>query len=462
MKDLPWEIIDIDIHEKFECLYQSKRYKAFWGGRGGMKTWEICQYLVLRSSNETLNIVIGRQFWTSTDDSVKKSIESHITRLGLQDEFRILEKKIIHRITGSIIKFKGLERNIINAKGWDEVDILWIEEAQTMLAKPLEILLPSIRKSGSEIIFSFNRGSRHDPVDKMFLSKNADLSEAFVVKVGWEDNPNHPRELEIERQRCLREQPERYPHIWGGEPDDNAGKYIVLPYSKLLKCVGAHKKLKYTPSGFKFSGQDVADDGNDTNAWALRQGSLLSMCREWKVKFIHMTAAKADFLNRKHGVMKMFYDASGLGAGLKSDLSRIPKNPNDGSGPEAKKFIPFLFGGKVKGPEKYFIKHKTLKIKNKDFFFRANAQAWWNLRLRMENTLKALDGEKVDLDRCLFFDEDLENIEIILAELSQCVYDDSSGKIKVDKAPDNAKSPNLADSIIMAFANDIKKGLKAS
>lgn len=452
---------DIYFHEKFEPLYYPKRYKVFWGGRGGMKTWEISQALVILSSQQKLNIICGRQFQTSVKQSVKHSIEEHIVRLGLEDEFSIQKEIIVQKVTGSTFEFHGLDRNIMNVKGWDHVDILWIEEAQTMMDKQLETVLPSIRKAGSEVWFSFNRGKRSDPVDKMFLAKGADLSEAVVVKVGWEDNPNHPAELEIERLRCLKMQPERYPHIWGGEPDDTGGKWKVISYAKLLKCVDAHINLKYKPSGMAYSGLDIADEGNDTNCWSKRQGSLLTIAREWKVKYLHMTATKADFLNQENNVVSMYYDAGGMGAGIKSDLSRI-KNPNTGLGQQAKKFIPFHFGGKVKGPERFFIRHKQLKIKNKDYFSKANSQLWWNLKLRVENTIKALDGQKVDLDKCFFIDSNIDNLDKILSELSQCVYDDSSGKIVVDKAPDGADSPNVADSVILAFANDIKKGLKAA
>lgn len=427
-----------------------------------MKTWEFSRALCIQASQKKLNIICGRQFQTSIADSVKASIEKHIFLLGLEDEFDIQETKIIQKVTGSVFKFKGLERNYINAKGWDDVDILWIEEANTMLGKPLETILPSIRKAGSEVWFSFNRGQRSDPVDKMFLGKNADTTNAVIVKTGWQDNPNHPAELEIERQRCLKEQPERYPHIWDGEPDDNGGKYKVLSYGKLLKCVDAHKKLNYKPSGMKYSGLDIADEGNDTNCHAMRQGALLQSVREWKVKYLHMTATRADMLNKEHGVVNMHYDAGGMGAGIKSDLSRIGKNPKTGASPGTKLFVPFHFGGKVKGPNRYFIKHKQLKIKNKDFFSKANSQLWWNLRLRVENTIKALDGEKVDLNKCFFIDGSIYDIDKILAELSQCVYDDTSGKIVVDKAPDGADSPNTADAIILSFANDIKKGLKAA
>lgn len=451
----------LDIHEKFKPLYSPKRYKVFWGGRNGMKTFSFSEALVIKSSQKFLRIICGRQFMESIEVSVKPAIEKQIYRLGFEDEFEITDTRIINKVTGSIFRFKGLARNIMSIKGWEDIDIFWGEEANTISQDAWDLLTKTIRKPGSEIWLSLNRHSRFDPVDKRFLSGDADLSNAVVVKVGWQQNQHLSEEQEAERLHDKKYNPEMYPHIWEGEPKDDIGLIKVLPYVKLLKCVDAHKKLNYTPSGHKHSGLDPADEGNDTNAYACRQSALLQLVREWKVKFLHMTAARADLLNAQNNVLKMYYDSGGLGAGIKSDLSRIKSNPQTGTGPGLKKFIPFLFGGKVKGPNKYFIKHRDLKIKNKDFFDKCNAQAWWNLKLRCENTLKALDGEKINLDKCFFIDSKIDNLEKVLSELSQCVYDDSTGKIKVDKQPDGAPSPNTADAVVMSYADDIKNGLKA-
>lgn len=457
---------EVEYYYKFKPLYfpDKKYYRFFvaYGGRGGMKTYEFSQALVLRGAKEKLNIICGRQFQNSIEDSVKSKIEAQIIKLGLQDEYNSTDTKIVHRLTGTTFKFKGLERNIESSKGWDEVDILWIEEGEVLKQRTIEILFPSIRKPGSKILISMNTGKRSDPIHKRFLSNNSDLSDTVLIKTYWWENKHHPKELEIERKACLKTMPERYQHIWEGAPDDNAGGSRVLTYENLLKCVDAHIKLRYKPSGAIHSGLDVADEGNDTNSYAKRQGPLLSVVREWKVKYLHMTAKKADFMNNTFDVSQMYYDAGGLGAGIKSDLSRIKSNPHTGTGPGVKRFVPFLFGGKVKGPNTYYIKHKTLKIKNQDYFHRANSQLWWNIKLRVENTLKALDGESIDLSKCFFIDSKIDNLDKILSELCQCVYDDSTGKIKVDKAPDGAPSPNLADSIILAYASDIKKGLKAN
>lgn len=458
------KISKLKIHPKFEPLYYPKRYKVYHGGRNGMKTFSFCEALTIKSSQQKLKIICGRQFWGTINDSVKPAIEKQIYRFGLDKDFLIYDKIITNKYTGSTFEFKGLDRNIMSIKGWEDIDIFWGEEANTISEKAWDLLTKTIRKPGSEIWLSFNRHSRTDTVDKRFLSKNADVSNAVVVQTSYRDNVHLSAEQEAERLYDKEHKPERYRHIWLGEPDDSGGKHSVLPYEKLSRCIDAHLRLKYKPSGMKYSGLDVADDGKDTNAWSLRHGSLLMKVDEWKVKFLHMTASKADFRNKKNNVVKMHYDASGLGAGIKSDLSKIKIDPETGLGLgiSARRFIPFHFGGKVKGPNKPFIRHSQLKIKNKDFFSRANAQAWWNLRLRLENTLKALNGDKVNLDRCLFINGNITNIDKIISELSQCVYEDTTGKIKIDKAPDGQESPNLADSVVLSFANDIKHGLKST
>jgi len=455
----------LDIHEKFRPLYVPMRYKVFWGGRNGMKTWSFSEALVIIASQETRRIICGRQYMNTIEDSVKPAIENQIARLGLEDEFDIQETKIIQKITGSSFRFKGLERNLMSIKGWEDVDIFWGEEGHTITQKAFDLLTKTIRKAGSELWFSFNRHRITDPIDRRFLAAGADTSNAIVQKVGWRDNPHLSDEQKAERIHDLKYNSDRYAHIWEGEPEPDEGKSKVLPYEQLLKAVDAHKTLNYQPQGMNHAGLDVADEGNDTNAWAKRKMALLMDVKEWKAKYLHITANKAALLCDQNNIMRMYYDAGGLGAGIKSDFARINANPQNGWSPNIGRFIPFHFGGAVRGPDKYYIKHKGkdgIKISNKDFFSKVNAQAWWNLKLRLENTLKVLDGEKINLDKCFFLSGKLDNLENVLLELSQCVYDDSTGKIKIDKAPEGRPSPNLADSIVLSFAHDIRKGLKSN
>lgn len=446
-----------------ELIWRTSRHKALYGGRSGAKTETIGRALLIRLVMLKTWLMCGREFQSSIRDSVKSTFDELIYLYHLEQYFKLYKQTIECRFNGSLITFNGMNRNISNIKGWNHVDLFWGEEAEAFLPETLEILFPTLRESGSEYIFSWNRKNVQSAIDKYYLAEGVKLPRCIIRKVNYDENPFHPPEMEEERLACLANTPERYPHIWLGEIDEGAGDSKVLSYSDLRKCIDAHIKLGYTPSGMRHAGLDVADkeSGGDTNSWAMRRGPLVEMVDEWTVKHLWMTASKADFRNRKHGVVRMYFDAVGMGAGIKSDLSRIPKNPEDGSGPQIKKFIPFFSHGKVMGGDRVYIKAGKERILNKDFFDRVNAQAWWNIKQRVQNTMMALEGEKVDLERCFFISSKITDLDKLLVELSQCVWDDSTGKIKVDKKPDGAPSPNKADSVVMAYVADLKKGLRA-
>jgi len=441
--------------------WRESRHKALYGGRSGAKTETIVRALLIRCMMKKTWIMCGREFQNSISASVKSTIDEIISLYGLNELFASTKTEIIYKPNESKFSFHGMNRNIANIKGWNYVDIFWGEEAETFLPETLEILFPTLRKPGSEFVFSWNRKRVASPIDSFYLDPKKVVPRAITRKVNYDENPFHPPEMEEERLRCLNNEPERYPHIWLGEVDEGAGAYKILKYSDLKLCEDAHIKLGWTSSGMRHAGLDVADDGVDTNAYACRRGPLLESVEEWKVKYLWQTANKADLRNRRNGVVKMFYDAGGLGAGIKSELSKVPKNPETGTGPEAKKFIPFLFGGKVKGPDKIYVKAGKDKITNGDFFHRQNAQAAWNLKQRVQRTIMALDGQKVDLDKCFFVSSKIDDLDQLLVQMAQPVYDDGSGKIKLDKDPDGIGSPNKWDAVLMAYASDIKKGLKA-
>ncbi len=64
--------------------------------------------------------------------------------------------------------------------------------------------------------------------------------------------------------------------------------------------------------------------------------------------------------------------------------------------------------------------------------------------------MKGLPG--YDPDSLISIPADLPELNTLLMELSQPTYSlNSSGKVLVDKAPDGARSPNIADSVMIAF-----------
>ena len=97
----------------------------------------------------------------------------------------------------------------------------WVEEAQTMSERSLEMLRPTIRAEGSQIWFSWNPRLASDPVDKFMRGENPPPDSA-VVQVNYTENPWFPKELEAERAFDEVNNPARYRHIWLGDWEPQA------------------------------------------------------------------------------------------------------------------------------------------------------------------------------------------------------------------------------------------------
>ena len=156
----------------------------------------------------------------SIADSVKRLLDDDIERLGLGHFFESTLTEI-RSVIGGLFIFAGLKTNIEAVKSTEGLDIVWVEEANRVSQRSLDILIPTVRKDGSEIWFGWNPESEKDPVDKMFRG-GAAPPDSIVRKVTWEDNPWFPevlrKEMEWDRQR----DPEKYAHVWLGEYTKNA------------------------------------------------------------------------------------------------------------------------------------------------------------------------------------------------------------------------------------------------
>lgn len=278
-------------------LFLPFRYKVLHGGRGGGKTTTVAKVLLLKAAQARLNIICGREFQNSLDESVKSALEAAIFEMGLDSFYRINANEI-NGVNGSHFGFKGLARNIMSIKGWDDVDIFWGEEANVISDDSLRILTPTIRKPNSELWFTFNRQDRDDPIDKMFLGSVVP-ARSLIKKVNFNDNPFFPDILEEERQKTLLIEPERYDHIWLGEPDEVAGIFFKSQWIKYydtlpetLKIYGA-SDYALTEGGGDWTvhgifGVDREDNIYLLDLWRAQTASdkwveqLLEMARKYK------------------------------------------------------------------------------------------------------------------------------------------------------------------------------------
>jgi phage terminase large subunit len=223
-------VLQIQTAEVFDPLLEPARYKAAYGGRGSGKSHFFADLLIEDSLCEKgLRSVCIREVQKSLKDSAKRLIEDKLQehRLGESDGFKIF-REVIETPGDGVITFQGMQDHTAESiKSLEGFKRAWGEEAQTLSARSLSLLRPTIRADGSQLWFSWNPRRKNDPVDQMFRSGTLPTGAA-VVKANWSDNPWFPKVLEQERQDCLRDKADQYDHIWeGGYAGVTEGAYYA-------------------------------------------------------------------------------------------------------------------------------------------------------------------------------------------------------------------------------------------
>ena len=191
------------------------RYFAICGGRGSAKSRSIASVLVLRASQKPLRILCTREVQKSIKDSVKRLLDDEIDRLGFRGFFTSTDSEIRGK-NGSLFIFAGLQHNIDSIKSMEGVDICWCEESQTVSQGSLNTLVPTIRKPGSQIYFSWNPKEETDPVENMFVNGERP-PRTFYLKVNHDKNPWFPNVLKEEMEYDKKQDRGKYLHVWEGE-----------------------------------------------------------------------------------------------------------------------------------------------------------------------------------------------------------------------------------------------------
>jgi len=192
--------------KKLNFLFQPKRYKVAYGGRGSGKSWSFARALVIKAAYQKLRILCAREIQRSIRQSVHQLLQDQIQSLGYGAFYEVLENEI-RGINGSQINFTGLANNTVESiKSFEGVDIVWCEEAQTISKKSWDILIPTIRKPDSEIWVSFNPDLDTDDTYQRFVISPP--SDSKVVKINYTDNPWFPDVLEKERQHSEANSPD--------------------------------------------------------------------------------------------------------------------------------------------------------------------------------------------------------------------------------------------------------------
>lgn len=242
-------VVEAQFPPKARALFVPMRYKVLYGGRGSGKSWSIARALLILASKSSLRILCTREIQKSLADSVYKLLTDQIEPLGLGHLFTSTINSI-KSANGSEFIFAGLQDHTVESiKSFEGCDICWIEEAHSVSQHSWDILLPTIRKTGSEVWISFNPSLDSDPVYKMFIANKPD--NAVIEEMNYRDNPFWNDVLEQERLRFQRDRPEDdYNNIWEGKCRSavsgaiyaneirdliESGRLCNVPYDSMLK-----------------------------------------------------------------------------------------------------------------------------------------------------------------------------------------------------------------------------------
>ena len=317
----------LQIPDKLKPLlydFNSYRYFLCDGGRGGGKSQAIGRLLLYLGEEKKLRIVCGREIQNSIEESVYTVLVDLIRDHELPwDTFR---DRLVHKVTGCEIKFKGFrEQGRVSIKGLEGVDLLWIDEAQSIMPNTLEIIIPTIRKEDAKVIFSMNRYLKNDAVYREFRHRE----DCRHIKINYMDNPYCPKALLHEAELMKAESPEDYEHIWLGEPREEADDYL-FNHKELDYCRGVDL-MDRGQSPDIILAFDIARFGEDKCIGTVLERMTatrysVSHIERWGKKDLMETTGRIIDMRATYSPVITVIDGDGMGAGV---CDRLRENKID-------------------------------------------------------------------------------------------------------------------------------------
>jgi phage terminase large subunit len=198
---------------KMASLFDKARYKVYYGGRGAGKSHSAAKALLILGAKSQIRVLCAREYQTSIKDSVHKLLCDQIELMNLHGFYEITQSAIRGK-NGSEFAFIGLKNNVANVKSFEGVDYCWVEEASTVSRNSWNVLIPTIRKEGSEIWVTFNPELETDETYQRFVVRPPE--QAVVQKINWSDNPWFPEVLALEKDSLKSRDPSAYQTVWEG------------------------------------------------------------------------------------------------------------------------------------------------------------------------------------------------------------------------------------------------------
>lgn len=450
---------------RLRCIFTAKqRTIVLVGGRGSAKSYTAAKFVAKRIAKGE-RWMMAREFQNSIEDSVHALMKSQIDELDLPSCRYDATK--VYGPNGGEGFYRGLARNIESMKSTFALKGVWAEEAATLSEKSIDMLAPTVREEGSQLLFTLNRGASNDPFAKRYLapyekhlSKDGIYQDddLLIIEINYPDNPWFPDVLEKDRARDYELLPRaKYNHIWLGHYSDTVDNAIIEP-EWFDACIDAHKKLGFEPVGQERVAYDPADSG-DAKALAYMHGSVVMDVRQTEMGDVASATDWALSYANQRKPEAFIWDVVGIGAGLKGQISQ-------GMSGKAAELVGFNGAAAPANPDAIYLPEdgeiaepKT----NRETFANRRAQFYWMLRDKMFKTYLAVaKGRYINPEELISISGDIPDLAQLRSEVCRIPRKYvAGGKIQLISKPDMKKmdieSPNMADALMMCM-NEVELG----
>jgi phage terminase large subunit len=238
--------IDAEFPPKVKFLFAPHPYKVLYGGRDGIKSWSAARALLLQGVQKPLRILCCRETQQSIRESVHQLLSEQVKALGLEYFYEVLQFTIRGK-NGTEFIFVGLlNMSVTQIKSFESIDIAWVEEAQVVSKHSWTVLLPTIRKPGSEIWVTFNPELPTDDTYLRWVVRPP--PEAVVVRTSYLDNQWLSAESRMKIDFLKATDPDEFDHVYGGAMRSTVEGAIYKAEIHRAEAEGRLTVVPYEPS----------------------------------------------------------------------------------------------------------------------------------------------------------------------------------------------------------------------
>lgn len=247
----------MEIPREFKPLFESWwREAAIYGGRYSLKSHTVARFLLIRARQKKTRVACFREFQNSISESSHQLLRDLIAQYGLTD-FKVTDNAIVNKVTSSDFIFKGLWNNEQSIKSIEGIDIAWVEEAQTVSKNSIEVLTPTVRKPGSQIVYTYNRLLEDDPVHTRLVVEGR--PNTLIINVNYDIAVRYnmiPDVVLAEIEDDKEKRPNLYKHKWLGEP--NSSELRIYKDWNIIDEVPRHARLRRRGLDFGYTNDPSA------------------------------------------------------------------------------------------------------------------------------------------------------------------------------------------------------------